>query len=95
MTWRSEPCPACKAPVVWAIGVTTATWTPFDAEPTAAGTMELTSNWDGHPRARKVSPKLAFGRRGLRVLHATTCIRKDQLKLHSYCPPADTRGETA
>jgi hypothetical protein len=89
VSWTVEKCPSCKVAVVWAISVTTATWTPFDAEPTAAGTMELTSNWDGHPRARKASPKLAFGRRQLRVPHVTTCTRKDQLKLYHYMPPTD------
>jgi hypothetical protein len=87
VSWHTEPCPACQAPVVWAIAITTATWTSFDAEPSPVGMMELTPNWDGHPRARKVTPKLAFGRRQLRAPHATTCTRKDQLKLHHYLPP--------
>jgi hypothetical protein len=96
MSWLRENCPACKSPVVWAVSITTATWMPLNADPTPDGTLELTSNWDGHPRARKVSPKLAFGRKELRALHATTCIRKDRLKLYSYNPPpAGTRGKTA
>jgi hypothetical protein len=87
MRWLREPCPACEAPVVWAIGVATAMWMPLDADPAPDGTLELTSNWDGHPRARKVSPKLAFGRKELRAPHLTTCTRKDRLKLHNYSPP--------
>jgi hypothetical protein len=96
MSWLREACPACQAPVVWAISITTAAWTPLNADPTPDGTLELQSSWDGHPRARKVSPKLAFGRKELRAPHATTCTRKEQLKLHHYGPPpAGTRGEPA
>lgn len=87
----TEPCPACQTQIVWAISVTTATWVPLEAEPSPDGSMELdTSSWDGHPRARRVSPKLRFGRKLLRVPHTTTCTRKDQLKLHLYNPPTRT-----
>jgi hypothetical protein len=82
------PCPACGEKVVWAIGTHSAAWMPLDAEPDPNGSMELDmSSWDRHPRARKVSAKLQFGRKQLRVPHATTCTRKEQLKLHVYSPP--------
>ncbi len=87
MNLQPQPCPACAVPVVWAIGVATAAWTPLEADPSPEGTIELTPGWDGHPRARKVSAKLAFGRQGLRLPHATTCTNKDRLKAYNYSPP--------
>lgn len=86
-----EACPACQELVVWAIGTQSAMWMALDAEPSPDGSMELdTSSWDGHPRARRVSPKLQFGRKQLRIPHAATCTRKDQLKTHVYNPPTRT-----
>ena len=83
----TETCPACQAPVVWAISITTAAWTALDAEPSPDGTLMVEPGWDGHPRVRPVTAKLRFGRRELRRPHLASCARKDRLKLYHYAPP--------
>jgi hypothetical protein len=84
MNVQIEPCPACKAPVTWAINIANAAWTPLDAEPSAAGMMAIEPGWDGRPRCRKASAKLAFGSRSLRQLHTVTCTRRELLKTHHH-----------
>lgn len=67
-----EPCRSCAAPVIWAVDEKGAKL-PIDAEPVADGALQL--EWRGGPLplARKVSVKLAFGRRNLRRSHFKSC----------------------
>lgn len=75
----TEPCPACGHQVIWAHDQS-ARRIPVDREPSPEGTLSLSPGWDGTPRARVPSAKLAFGRTNLHSPHLKTCLRPARLK---------------
>lgn len=67
------PCPQCKAPVILAINTQTAGYITLSAVPSAEGMYSLSTEYDGHPRARPTSLKLRFGRTNLYSDHNKNC----------------------
>lgn len=72
--WPVEHCADrdCQAPIVWAI-TTNAKRMPVDAQPAAAGNIELRDAGGPVPVAATLTPRLAFGRTDLRTSHFATC----------------------
>lgn len=76
---KIEPCPACDQAIFWAMDGL-AKRIPVDVTPSTMGTLSLSFAWDGQPRVRKPSAKLAFGRTDLRTPHLQTCTRPRVLR---------------
>jgi len=68
-----KPCPQCGKPTILAMSTKTAAHVVLDAVPSADGAYGLSTEYEGLPRARPVTPKLAFGRTNLYSDHAKTC----------------------
>jgi hypothetical protein len=81
--YTEEPCPFCKAPVIWARDTVKGTTIPVNPERSYGGTHALRPGPTELPLAVKLTPSKAFGVQS-RTLHVTTCTKPKLLRQHYH-----------